>query len=918
MKSIYGDKTITGEEIEHIETLIGASKVRQDEDGHVVVTPETNDELCKAVASAIEHGVSVSPMSRKGTHSDGQVLIDMSRMTSILDIDKVHMTVKVQVGAKFRDVEKAVNAEGFTIGAIPAGADPTVEEWIYTEKEGIGSYKYGTVKDSIYNIVAADAEGGLITTGWDNIGYYMSGYNLIQTLCASYGRLAIATEATFKLNPIGVFKAAAYELPDAEKMQAAFQAIAHHPSLKPYQISFNGTLAVLGFQGEEPFVDLDIKQADELMAGFGAAKADQSVADDKFFNIATGACVDPKAPTMYLPLKNMAAYIAAAKDITDFKIAGNVPDRSTVAVKLTGVDDAQKLSDASEKAAQLGGRSSLVCPSRYRDAPTKRLIERIEAGFIGGGEIKVPKMTRKADEKIIGQIKELVGDKNVTTSGMDKVLYSHDMAPLPKEAGLAFNNQPDVIVKPHNAQQISDIARLAYANGIPVIPRGSASWGLGGCMPTAGGILLDMNSTMKNVLEINEESMYVKVEAGCTWKNLLEACMKKGYIIGSYPSSFPSGTIGAWYSTNGMGIGSYKYGSARENVLNATVIVDDGSIVTTGWDELGSYGASFNLNQFFSGAEGTLGIIATFTMRIYPMGEVRPLAYEFDALKDADGPTQALIRHPSLRPLHVAWSDYLHFANQHRAGVHAPDVKNLWLVTVQGDKEHNDLEESEFDAICEAAGGRKVSSEIASHEWDERCYEFRARRVGVGEIPAEVIVPAVNWGQFTDDCYNGFKEMKMEAGGVIGVMVDRQTSLFMPYYFKDDELLTGMLAFGFNFYLGDVAARYGGRSTGFGVFFAWQMDNIHDHDTATLERQLKTVLDPHDVVNPGHVVCGMTRFGIDMNKTLMGLGSQLMQTMKKILPADHTFASNLARFRYDDLEHIKTMDRYHTLGDGTQ
>jgi len=231
---------------------------------------------------------------------------------------------------------------------------------------------------------------------------------------------------------------------------------------------------------------------------------------------------------------------------------------------------------------------------------------------------------------------------------------------------------------------------------------------------------------------------------------------------------------------------------------------------------------------------------------------------------------------------------------------------------------HNDLEEAAVTAMAEAAGGRKIADEIAEHEWEERCYEFRARKVGVGEIPAEVIVPTVNWGEFTDDCYNGFKEMKMEAGGVIGVLVDRSTALFMPYYFKDDELLTGMLSFGFNFYLGDVAARYGGRSTGFGVFFAWAMDVIHNHETAAMTREIKTVLDPNDVVNPGHVTCGMTRFGVDMNKSLMSMGSALMQIMKKLFPADKTFEKNLARFRYDELEHIKTLDRGHKLGDGTQ
>ena len=916
MKNIKNVK-ISEEGVEHIASLIGSAKIRE-EDGRVIVTPANNEELSAAVASAFSHGCSVTPLSKKGSHTDdGGILVDMSEMNGIIDVDAEHMTVKAQAGCKFHALMKAVDEAGFTIGVVPAGADPTVEDWIYTEEAGIGSFKYGTVKDSVYNVIAVDYEGGVLETGFDKIGYYMSGYNLIQTLCASSGRLAIVSEVTFRMHPKGVTKAVAYSLPDSGKMQEAFQTIAHHPSLKPLQISFNGPVCVMAFQGAEEFVDLDLQQADEIMTGVGATKEDQSVADDKFGNIAVGACVNPDAATFYVPLRNMDAFVAAANGIADFNIAGNIPDKSTACVKLTGDVGEDKYEAAADKAEEFGGRASIRCPSKYRDEPTKDFIRRIESGFLGA-EVEEPKLDRTVDEKIISALKAIVGDKNVTTTGMDRILYSHDMAPLPKEAGIAFNNMPDVVVRPSTLEQVSQIAKLAYENGVALTPRGNGSWGLGGCMPTAKGIVLDMPSKMNHVISIDEENLVVKVQAGCTWKNLLEACMKKGYIIGSYPSSFPSATIGAWYNTNGMGIGSYKYGSARENVVNAEIVVDDGSIVTTGWDDMGSYRASFNLNQFFSGCEGTLGYAVTFTMRLHPMGQIRCLAYEFDNLADIDGPMQALVNHPSVKPLHVAWSDYLHFQNQHRAGVHAPDVKNLWLVTLQGDEAHNDLEEAAVTAMAEAAGGRKIANEIAEHEWAERCYEFRARKVGVGEIPAEVIVPTINWGQFAGDCYKGFEEMKMEAGGVIGVMVDRSTALWMPYYFKDDEMLTGMLSFGFNFYLGDVAARYGGRSTGFGVFFAWMTDVIHNHDTADMLRELKTVLDPHDVVNPGHVTCGMTRFGVDMNKTLMSMGSMLIQTIKKLFPADKTFEKNLARFRYDDLEHIKNLDRVHTLGDGTQ
>lgn len=915
MKSSNECVKISAETVEHIRSHLGNTKLVEC-DGKYVLKPSNNEELCKAVSAIMEAGGSVSPLSRKGTHTEGDVLVDMSEMASILDIDTEAMTIKAQAGCRIKVLRDAAEAEGFILGVYPAGEDPTLEDWVYTEEAGIGSYKYGTVKDTVENIVAVSAEGGLLETGYDNIGYYMSGYNMIQTLAASSGRLAIVTEVTLRMYPKGVTKVAAYELPSVEKMQEVYQAIGQSPSLKPLHISYNTLKTVIAFQGAEEFVDEDLTELDALMADAGAAKLEQSEADALFGGISTAACVCPESPTMYLPLRNMASFIADCKGIADFAVAGNVPDPSTVVVKLTGASE-EDVDKAADKAEEYGGRSSTRCPSKYRDEATKAFMRRIEDAYMGR-PVEDVKLDRTVTPAIIERLKAIVGEKNVSLNGMDRVLYSHDMAPLPKEAGLAFKNIPDVVVRPETVEQISQVMALAYQHGIAVTPRGSASWGLGGCMPTNAGILLDMSSKMKHVVCIDKENLTVKVQGGCTWKNLLEACMKEGYIIGSYPSSFPSGTIGAWYSTNGMGIGSYKYGSARENVVNAEIIVDDGSVVNTGFPDTGSYRAGFNLNQFFSGAEGTLGVIGTMTFRLHPMGQIRCLAYEFDNLKDMHGPMQDLINHPSVRPLHVAWSDYMHFANQKRAGCHSPDVSNLWLVTLQGDEKHNDLEEAAVDAMAEKAGGRKISSEIAEHEWEERCYEFRARRVGVGEIPAEVIVPNCHWGEFTDRCYSGFDEMKMEAGGVIGVLVDRNTSLFMPYYFKDDELLTGMASFGFNFYLGDVAMEYGGRTTGFGVFFAWNMDVIHNAATAGMMREIKTVLDPHDVVSPGHVVCGMTRFGVDMNKGLMSMGSALIQIMKKILPADRTFSANLERFRYDDLEHVKGLDRVHKLGDGTQ
>ena len=83
-------------------------------------------------------------------------------------------------------------------------------------------------------------------------------------------------------------------------------------------------------------------------------------------------------------------------------------------------------------------------------------------------------------------------------------------------------------------------------------------------------------------------------------------------------------------------------------------------------------------------------------------------------------------------------------------------------------------------------------------------------------------------------------------------------------------------------------------------------------------RSIKTHLDPHDIINPGHLVCGNTKFGISLNKNIMGVASKLMCSVKKIMPENKTFQKNLARFHYDDMEHEKDLSRVVEYGKGTE
>ncbi|NIP37030.1 MAG: FAD-binding protein, partial [Thermoplasmata archaeon] len=65
-------------------------------------------------------------------------------------------------------------------------------------------------------------------------------------------------------------------------------------------------------------------------------------------------------------------------------------------------------------------------------------------------------------------------------------LYDRDAAPLPASAKWAFNPRPDAVVRPRIADQVRKVVRFAAKAGVPIVPRGAATWGFGGAVPTNG------------------------------------------------------------------------------------------------------------------------------------------------------------------------------------------------------------------------------------------------------------------------------------------------------------------------------------------------------------------------------------------------------------------------------------------------
>lgn len=478
-----------------------------------------------------------------------------------------------------------------------------------------------------------------------------------------------------------------------------------------------------------------------------------------------------------------------------------------------------------------------------------------------------------------------MGEDRVTTDDLERELYTQEVANLPPEVVYVFRVKPDIIVRPSCTDDVVGVVNIARDNKVPITPRGAGTLGLGGSLPSKGGIVLDL-STMDRVVEVDPDSMSATVEAGVTWDRLRKAARAKGLRVGAYPSSAISATVGGWISGGGVGIGSYKYGPAADQVRWLEVVLPSGKMVEAGIRGVSDNASGYALKNLFVGAEGTLGVVTRATIKLHPRaGDVVPSSFLFKDLKAAARGMLALTRSPAM-PYNVSFVDGNHLKHMAEIGETVPDKKgSVVTVAMEGLPDQVALCERETEAAMGSAKGRRLPDEEAMEAWEGRSYEFRVKRLGPGLVPGSVFVPAGRFEEALDRVYNAISDLGMKAG-ITGLVADRNTVDILPYYIVDDrKMLKGLAVMAFMKRLTDISLSYGGRPVGVGMWFAQNLGRVHG-EGANVMRAIKQTLDPEGMMNPGKLVKVGTRFDLAVPATVMGAGLELMGILKKTLPAD--------------------------------
>jgi alkyldihydroxyacetonephosphate synthase len=177
-----------------------------------VLYPRGGEEVLSVLQAASELGVAVVPYGG-GTSVVGGVTaargsfqsvvtLDLSALDRIVEIDPVSRTATVEAGLYGPALEKALSAQGFTLGHFPQSFEfSTVGGWIAHRGAGQGSNFYGRSDDWLVAAKLATPRGVLHAGGYPASA---AGPQLLDLALGSEGVFGVVTEATLRIHPVPV------------------------------------------------------------------------------------------------------------------------------------------------------------------------------------------------------------------------------------------------------------------------------------------------------------------------------------------------------------------------------------------------------------------------------------------------------------------------------------------------------------------------------------------------------------------------------------------------------------------------------------------------------------------------------------------------------------------------------------------
>ncbi len=156
---------------------------------------------------------------------------------------------------------------------------------------------------------------------------------------------------------------------------------------------------------------------------------------------------------------------------------------------------------------------------------------------------------------------------NSSTHNAQKILYSTDAS--------VYQEKPLAVAIPKDIADLKALIKFANQYRVSLIPR-SAGTSLAGQV-VGKGIVVDISKHFTQVIEINKEESWVRVQPGVIRDDLNVILKPYGLMFGPETSTSNRAMIGGMIGNNSCGLHSIVWGDTRSNLLSANVLLSDGS-----------------------------------------------------------------------------------------------------------------------------------------------------------------------------------------------------------------------------------------------------------------------------------------------------------------------------------------------------
>ncbi len=270
-------------------------------------------------------------------------------------------------------------------------------------------------------------------------------------------------------------------------------------------------------------------------------------------------------------------------------------------------------------------------------------------------------------------------------------------------------------VAPGSAAEVADLIRRAGAHGAAIHPLGAGGRAVRARGDTAARPRVHISTRrLDQVLQLDETSLLVHVQAGVTGLELEKTLAARGLSIGDYPPIVLTSSLGGIIAVRTPGKSSARHGFFEEAVVGVSAVLANGRSVHTRIAPRRSTGP--DLARALCGSEGTIGFITSVVLRIHTKPEARLVAAYVLPSVDAAISSVYLALREEAAPTGIRIYDAREAA-AHFEGISVPDGHALLCAATAGP---TDLAACDRDLITSAVvaeGGRSADQSLAELWW---------------------------------------------------------------------------------------------------------------------------------------------------------------------------------------------------------